>query len=176
MPCSPIKNTQRTFEVVQAENAFPPINLPFKPLRGLITVQFRTQRSRSATGGLIIPDQAKLDMFHDQVVRVIAISDTAFTLRNPETGRLVSYPEGPHFKIGDYVRIPKHGADVMFYQLSPSELEYVKKISDEARCLKKGTYIADEGLYEKQTIKTGNCFFHEVNGVVTDPLLILNAH
>lgn len=176
MPCAQVKNEQRSFEDVQIDNAYPTINLPFKPIRGLVTVQFRTQRSRSATGGLIIPDQAKLDMWHDQVVKVLAIADNSFAIRDADTGGFIGYKEGPWFKVGDYVRIPKHGVDIMYHQLSPEELENVKTISEEARSFKKGTYIAEEGLYEKQTIKIGNVFFYEINGLIENPLLLLNAH
>lgn len=177
MPCAEKSLNPRSWDQIQIDNAFPPINIPIKPLRQLVTVQFRTKRARAS--GLYVPESAQLDIWHDQIVKIVAMAENIFSLRDQRTGELIPYAEKPWYKVGDYVRVPKHGVDIMYHAPSPEDFENIEAVSKEALESYTGTglyYVAKEGLYDKGTIKLGNVFFDEINGIIDNPLLILNAH
>jgi co-chaperonin GroES (HSP10) len=89
------------------EEAFPDIDPGHAPLGSKIMVQIRSAKDKTK-GGIALPDEVRKTIAaNTQVGKVVAIGPVAFC--NPNTGK--PWPEGPWFKIGDFVRCPRHGGD-----------------------------------------------------------------
>lgn len=89
------------------EEAFPEVDPKHVPFGSRVLVQLRAAKRRTK-GGLELPDSVRETIAaNTQVCKVIMIGPMAF--KNPNTGN--PWPEGPWFKVGDYVRCPKHGGD-----------------------------------------------------------------
>ncbi len=93
--------------VQDLEDAFPEVDPGLKPTGSRLIIQIRTPHTHSK-GGLIIPDNARDDDKHaTQIGKVRAMGSLAFHKRDT----LEPWPEGSWCKVGDFVRIPKHGGD-----------------------------------------------------------------
>jgi len=87
--------------------AFPVVDPEFKPFGERVLVQIRTPKFKSS-GGIILPKDAReTEKWNTQVGKIIAVGETAF--KNRDT--LQPWPEGDWAKVGDFVRVPKHGGD-----------------------------------------------------------------
>ena len=87
--------------------AFPVVDPEFRPFGERVLVQIRTPKFKSA-GGIILPkDVRETEKWNTQVGKIISMGPTAF--KNRDT--LTTWPEGEWAKIGDFVRVPKHGGD-----------------------------------------------------------------
>lgn len=89
------------------EEAFPPIEPGLTPLGERVLLQVMTPPKKTKSG-LILADYTK-DTIHDnsQVAKVIALGALAF--KNRSSGE--AWREGPWYKVGDFVRIPKYLGD-----------------------------------------------------------------
>lgn len=89
------------------DEAFPNVDPGHFAFGSKVIVQLRGAKQKTK-GGIIVPDEARTGIIaNTQVCKVIGIGPMAF--HNPNTGN--PWPEGPWFKVGDYVRCPKHGGD-----------------------------------------------------------------
>lgn len=87
--------------------AFPEVLPGVKPLGPRVLLQLRTVRKKT-TGGLIIVDDTRdFNKSITQLAKVVALGPIAFC--NRSTGE--KWPEGVWAKVGDLVRVPKHGGD-----------------------------------------------------------------
>lgn len=92
---------------VKLAAAFPVVDPEFKPFGERVLVQIRTPKFKSAGGIILPPDTRETEKWNTQVGKIIAFGDTAF--KNRDT--LTTWPEGEWAKVGDFVRVPKHGGD-----------------------------------------------------------------
>jgi co-chaperonin GroES (HSP10) len=88
------------------EMAFPAIEFAHQPCGEFVIVQLRSARRFSASG-LDLSAAKQTEEDNTQVALVAAIGPGCF--KNRSTGEL--WPEGPWYKVGDYVRCPKYGGD-----------------------------------------------------------------
>ena len=89
------------------EEAFPDIDPKQIPFGTKVLVQLRAAKKVTA-GGIHLPDEVRETIAaNTQVCKVRAVGPMAF--KNPNTGK--EWPEGPWFKVGDYVRCPKYHGD-----------------------------------------------------------------
>lgn len=89
------------------ERAFPVCDCQHKAFGNSVIVQIRTPRSKS-DGGIALPQESReTEKWNTQVGKVISIGPLSFKDRDT----LKPWPEGPWFKEGDFVRVPKYGGD-----------------------------------------------------------------
>lgn len=89
------------------EEAFPTVDPEFIPFGGLVLIQVRRTKDRTA-GGLFITDEAKeSEKWNAQVGKVISMGPIAYHSRKDFT----PWPEGSWCKPGEFVRFPKFGGD-----------------------------------------------------------------
>jgi co-chaperonin GroES (HSP10) len=89
------------------EEAFPDVDSGHVPFGSRILVQIRAAKEMTR-GGIILADETRETIAaNTQVCKVIAIGPMAF--KSPNTGK--DWPEGPWFRVGDYVRCPKFSGD-----------------------------------------------------------------
>ena len=87
--------------------AFPAVDSGAAPLGAKILVQIRTPKTRTAGGILLNTESQEVEKWNTQVGKVIAIGPLAF--RDRKT--MDYWPEGQWVQVGDFVRVPKYGAD-----------------------------------------------------------------
>lgn len=74
-----------------------------EPMPHLVLLQIRRAKNET-DGGLVVPDEVRqAEAANTQVAIVRAIGSNCF--KNPDT--LQPWKEGPWFKVGDYLRIPR---------------------------------------------------------------------
>ncbi len=89
------------------DEAFPVASHGWRPFGDRVLVQMRSPK-RVTKGGIMLPDESKdYEKWITTVAKVIAIGPLAFRDRTT----LEPWPEGVWAKVGDYVRVPKHGGD-----------------------------------------------------------------
>lgn len=87
--------------------AFPAIDPGVKPAGSRVLVQFRRPMMRTKAG-ILIPDVVRdEEKFQTQTAKIVGVGPLAF--RNRVSGEL--WPEGAWCKVGDFVRITRHGGD-----------------------------------------------------------------
>lgn len=100
-------SSNQTIDPVRLAAAFPDVDPEFKPFGERVLVQIRTPKFKSA-GGIILPkDTRETEKWNTQVGKIISMGPSAF--KNRDT--LSTWPEGEWAKVGDFVRVPKHGGD-----------------------------------------------------------------
>ena len=87
--------------------AFPDVDPGAAPLGAKILVQIRTPKTRTAGGILLNTESQEVEKWNTQVGKVIAVGPLAF--RDRKT--MEHWPEGQWIQPGDFVRVPKYGAD-----------------------------------------------------------------
>lgn len=89
------------------EVAFPKVDPGILPFGSRVLVQIRTAKKLTA-GGIELTDETRETVaYNTQVGIVRAVGPLAF--RNRQTQE--EWPEGAWAKVGDFVRVPKYGAD-----------------------------------------------------------------
>ena len=74
------------------------------PMPHLVLLQIRRAKNMSS-GGIALPDEVQqAEAANTQVAKVIAIGHNCF--KHPDSGK--PWAEGPWFKVGDYLRIPRY--------------------------------------------------------------------
>lgn len=89
------------------EDAFPTVDPLHKALGEFAIFQIRAPKRKTAGGVHLIADVRETEHYNTQVAKVIHLGPLAF--KNRETGE--SWPEGPWYAVGDFVRVPLHGGD-----------------------------------------------------------------
>lgn len=88
-------------------DAFPAVPSGHTPCGQYVIVQIK-RAPRTSRGGIIFTESDKAtELDNTQVAKVVAIGHGAFKRR--DTGD--DWPEGPWYRLGDYVRSPKYGGD-----------------------------------------------------------------
>jgi co-chaperonin GroES (HSP10) len=120
MPSTNLANAIE-FGFQSLEDAFPSIETGHEPLASNYLVQVR--RAKSTTkGGLFIPEEArKSEAANTTVGKVVAIGPICF--KDPRTGQ--EWFEGPSFKVGDYLRIPRYGGFRFSVKWKDEEIDFV---------------------------------------------------
>lgn len=89
------------------DEAFPDLDCGHRPLGTRLIVQIRTPKNKTASGIILTRDTQETEAWNTQVGKVISLGPLAFHDRKTNT----PWPEGAWVKVGDYVRVPKHGGD-----------------------------------------------------------------
>lgn len=100
--------------------AFPAVEPYFSVLGSRVLVQLRSPKTVTKGGILLVEDTIETERDNEQVALVIEIGPLAF--KNPDT--LEPWPEGPWFKPGDFIRVPKYNGD-RWKQAAPNGAEVV---------------------------------------------------
>lgn len=110
------------------EEAFPDVDPEHVPMGSLALLQVRTPAKYTA-GGIALPEDVReTEYWNTQIGKVRAIGPLAF--KNRDTGE--PWPEGPWFKVGDFVRVPKYGGDRFEVNVEGSEDKAIFVLFQEA--------------------------------------------
>lgn len=156
------------FEYGSIEEAFPVVDPGLKPFGAIVLVQVRHPK-RKSKGDIILSDESRSnEHYNTQVAKVIAMGPLVFktvkeipaAIGQLPRDVLVDYVEGAWFKIGDFVRIPKHGGDR--FSVPYTFVEYVD---------------GEKGRKEKNTVKDELVFINfkakDIIGLIEgDPLKV----
>lgn len=112
------------------EEAFPNVDPGLKPFGNLVLLMIRRPRKFTATGFELPPEARATEYYNTQVAKVIDVGSVCFcTVRNINgLETICPWPEGPWFKPGDFVRVPKYGGDR--FSRKATVRENVKMIGD----------------------------------------------
>lgn len=89
------------------EQAFPVIDHNLEPFGSRVLVQMRLAK-KMTKGGIALPGETQETMtWNNQVGKVIALGPLCFK----DSKTMQPWPEGAWCKVGDYVRVPKHGIE-----------------------------------------------------------------
>lgn len=89
------------------EEAFPEVDHNLSPFGSRVLVQMRTAK-KMTKGGIALPAETQETIqWNNQVGIVRAFGPLCFK----DSKTLQPWPEGDWCKIGEYVRVPKHGGD-----------------------------------------------------------------
>jgi hypothetical protein len=99
-----------------------------KPFGDLGLFQIRRPKKFTASGFELVGDTRATEYYNTQVARVVALGALTFkTVRNINgEEKIFEWPEGPWFKVGDFVRVPRYGGDR--YTLKATVKEFRKLI------------------------------------------------
>lgn len=102
-----------TFDYATMAEAFPECDPGLKPLGNLGVFQIRRPKKTSAGGIQLDAGTRSTEYYNTQVAKCISVGPLAFkTVRNVDgEEKIFDWPEGPWFKPGDYVRVPRYGGD-----------------------------------------------------------------
>lgn len=89
------------------EEAFPNVDYNMEPFGSRVLVQMRTSKLMTKGGIALLGETQETLTWNNQVGKVVAIGPTAF--KDQKT--LEPWPEGDWCKVGDFIRVPKHGGD-----------------------------------------------------------------
>lgn len=87
--------------------AFPDVDPGLEPFGSRVIVQMRTAKGRTKGGIILTSSDRDTEQWNTQTAKVIAIGGLAFCDRRTGT----PWPEGPWFKVGDFIRVPKYTGD-----------------------------------------------------------------
>lgn len=143
--------------------AFPDVSPGMRPL-GNIGL-FMIRRPKVFTGGGIrLPAEARAtEYYNTQVAKVISLGPLAFhTVRSVDgVETVIPWPEGPWFKPGEYVRVPKYGGDRFAVKATVREI-----VTDAARGGNMPIDVEDDIIFALFKVK-------DVIGFIDgDPLLV----
>lgn len=159
---------------IQLLNAFPEVEPPVRPLANYVLVQYRTERVRR--NSIILPDQAKDDAFRSQIVKVVGMGPLVFHTRDLNTGKAYEFSEPQWFRVGDFVRVPQYGLDILYKVPTDAEMARIREISQKAEKQDpSAVFVAEKGLVDRNKIKFALLNFVDVKAVALDPLDTLNG-
>jgi co-chaperonin GroES (HSP10) len=110
----------------ELDQLFPKIDPQFKPYGARVLVQLRRVVNESKGGIILSVETKRTEAWNLQVGKIIDMGDSAF--KNRATGE--PWPEGAWAKIGDYVRVPRHGGDRIIIPDDKGEKIVVLILSD----------------------------------------------
>lgn len=109
------------FKYRTMEEAFPEIDHGREALLSNYIVQVRSAKT-TTEGGIIIPDDSRRsEAANTTVAKVVDLGPLCF--KDPKT--MKSWPEGPSFKIGDFLQIPRHGGSRFSIKRDGEEIDFV---------------------------------------------------
>lgn len=161
-----------TFDYDGLAEAFPDVDPGLKPLGSLGVFLIRRPKMKSA-GGIILDagdtttNARATEYYNTQVAKVISLGETAFkSVRNVDgEEKIFDWPEGPWFKPGDYVRVPKYGGDRFSVKATVKEMQPV--VGGGGR--KELVEVEDEVIFAVFKVK-------EIQGVITGSPLKIKAY
>ena len=104
---TPLRAISPAPQVETHADAFPEVDPGILPFGQRVLIQIRRPRTRSA-GGVEYTDESRETIkWNTQVGKIIAFGPLAFCNRTTQQ----PWPEGAWCKVGDFVRVPKHGGD-----------------------------------------------------------------
>ncbi len=89
------------------EQAWPNVDCMHEPTGSSVLVQIRSAKTKTKGGILLSSDVQDTIKWNTQTAKVIACGPMAFCNRDT----MKPWPEGAWCKVGDFVRVPKHGGD-----------------------------------------------------------------
>lgn len=103
------------------EDAFPEVRHDRAPLLSNYLVQVRRAKNKTK-GGIYLPeDVRKSEASNTTIAKVVALGPLCFM--SPQT--LEPWPEGPSFKIGDFLQIPRYGGSRFSVPWKDEEVDFV---------------------------------------------------
>lgn len=101
------------FDYDSLAEAFPDVEPGLRPLGNLGVFMIRRPKKFTASGIELAAEARATEYYNTQIAKCIAVGPLAFkTVRNIDgTETICEWPEGPWFKPGDFVRVPKYGGD-----------------------------------------------------------------
>lgn len=146
------------------EEAFPDVDAGIKPCGNLVLLMIRRPRKFMASG-IELPAEARAtEYYNTQIAKVIELGPLCFnTVRNVDgEEKIIPWPEGPWFKPGEFVRVPKYGGDR--FSRKATVRENVKMIGDGGKLTP--VDVVDEIIFALFKAK-------DIQGVITcDPRVI----
>lgn len=120
MPSTNLANAV-TFAYQSIDDAFPKIDHGHEPCLSNYLVQVRRAKTKTK-GGLYIPeDSRKSEAANTTVGMVVALGPICF--KDAKSGK--AWVEGPSFKEGDFLRIPRYGGFRFSIQHEGEEVDFV---------------------------------------------------
>ncbi len=114
-PVSLVTNSNTIeFGYASVDEAFPAVEPGQAPLGSNALFQIRHPKTRTKGGIWLTQGDRSTEYYNTQVAKVIALGPLCFKAvesSDPRAPTLVDWPEGPWFKPGDFVRVPKYGGD-----------------------------------------------------------------
>jgi co-chaperonin GroES (HSP10) len=89
------------------EEAFPVVDHNLRPFGARVLVQLRTPKLKTKGGIALVTETQDTLQWANQVGIVRALGPLCFK----DSKTLQPWPEGDWCKVGDFVRVPKHGGD-----------------------------------------------------------------
>lgn len=89
------------------EEAFPECDPPLIPVGNRVLLQVRSPKEKTAGGVYLSDDSREAVKWNTQIARVVSLGALAFRRRTD----MEPWPEGNWCEVGDFVRVPKWGAD-----------------------------------------------------------------
>lgn len=108
-----------SFKYDSLEEAFPAIDPGIKPVGACVLVQIR-QPKRMSAGGVLLPGDARSTEHYNTQIAIVrdlgplcfmTVKEIPAAVGEVPRDVMVPFVEGPWFKIGDYVRVPRYGGD-----------------------------------------------------------------
>lgn len=103
------------FNYASLEEAFPTVNPQHEPFGAMVLLQIRLPKRKTAGGIRLAGESQSTEYYNTQTGKVIALGPLAFkSIAEGDQGnpdRIVDWPEGAWFNVGDFVRAPKYGGD-----------------------------------------------------------------
>jgi co-chaperonin GroES (HSP10) len=124
--------------------AFPDVAPGMKPLGNIALFMIRRPKVFTK-GGIRLPSEARAtEYYNTQVAKVISLGPLAFSTVRSVDGveTVIPWPEGPWFKPGDYVRVPKYGGDRFAVKATVREI-----VTDAATGSKKPIDVEDDIIF-----------------------------
>lgn len=112
-------NNTIEYDYRSLDDAFPKIDPGIKPFGTVALFQIRRAKGVTKGGILLIEAAQSTEYYNTQIAKCISIGALCFkisrSVEDQVTGdlseQLFDYAEGPWFKPGDFVRVPKYGGD-----------------------------------------------------------------
>lgn len=95
------------YDYASLAEAFPEIDPGFTPFGARVLVQLRRPKTSTASGIALPQETVETEKWNEQTGRVIALGPLCFCNRDTQK----EWVEGAWFKVGAFVRVPKHGGD-----------------------------------------------------------------
>lgn len=159
-----------SFDYEGLHEAFPDVDPGLKPLGNLGVFMIRRPKMTSK-GGIILEtggtDNARAtEYYNTQVAKCISVGPLAFkAVRNVDgEEKIFDWPEGPWFKPGDFVRVPKYGGDRFSVKTTIKE---TTKAVPGVRQIE--TEVVDEVIFAVFKVK-------DIQGVITGNPLTIRAY
>lgn len=112
--------TALSMEHLAMEEAFPEVDHGRSPLLQNYIVQKRRSVTKTATGIHLVEETRQSENDNCTIGKVVAIADMCFRYKDG-----TAWEEGPSFKVGDYLQIPRFGGFRFSVRWKGEEIEFV---------------------------------------------------